>query len=51
MAAGHPILQGASYYWFFSMSMLVSAVLFTIWSPFYRGRTYVQSEEDFAAAN
>jgi POT family proton-dependent oligopeptide transporter len=51
MAAGHPILQGASYYWFFSISMLVSAVLFTIWSPFYRGRTYVQSEEDFAQRN
>lgn len=38
------ILQGASYYWFFAMSMLAAAVIFTLWAPFYRGRTYMQSE-------
>jgi len=43
---GYPVLQGASYYWFFAMTMLVSAVLFVVWAPFYRGHTYVQSEPD-----
>jgi len=44
--SGHLILQGPDYYWFFSMSMLAAAVIFVIWAPFYRGRTYMQSEQD-----
>ncbi|WP_437227095.1 POT family MFS transporter [Planctomicrobium sp. SH661] len=44
-ASGKPILQGASYYWFFTISMAVSAVIFVIWSPFYRGKTHIQSDE------
>ncbi|SFJ61480.1 POT family MFS transporter [Planctomicrobium piriforme] len=43
--AEQPILQGANYFWFFSMVMLAAAVIFAIWSPFYRGRTYIQSDD------
>lgn len=42
---GTPILQGASYYWFFTGCMAVTTLLYVIWSPFYRGQTYIQSAE------
>jgi POT family proton-dependent oligopeptide transporter len=35
-------LQGAAYFFFFVKVMLVTAVLWLIVSPFYRGRTYIQ---------
>jgi len=38
-------LAGASYYWFFTIVMLVTAVLYVVWSQFYRGQTYIQGEE------
>jgi len=34
----------ASYFWFFVKVMLVTAVLWLIVSPFYRGKTYIQDE-------
>jgi POT family proton-dependent oligopeptide transporter len=37
-------LSGAAYFAFFTEVMLVTAVLFVIVSPFYRGRTYTQDE-------
>ncbi|HXA08877.1 MAG TPA: POT family MFS transporter [Chthoniobacterales bacterium] len=37
-------LQGASYFMFFVWVMLGTAVLFTIVSPFYKGRTYLQDQ-------
>ena len=37
-------LSGAAYFAFFTEVMLVTAVLFLIVSPFYRGRTYTQDE-------
>jgi POT family proton-dependent oligopeptide transporter len=37
-------LQGASYFDFFTIVLFVTAVLFVIVSPFYRGRTYTQEE-------
>jgi POT family proton-dependent oligopeptide transporter len=36
----------ADYFWFFVKVMLVTAVLWLIVSPFYRGKTYVQDEAD-----
>ena len=39
-------LQGASYYWFFTYCMIGVAILCMIWSRFYKGRTYIQGEED-----
>ncbi|MEM9064713.1 MAG: POT family MFS transporter [Planctomycetota bacterium] len=39
-------LEGANYYWFFGGLMLAVAVIFIVWSPFYRGRTYIQGDEE-----
>jgi POT family proton-dependent oligopeptide transporter len=36
----------ASYFWFFVKVMLVTAVLWLIVSPFYRGKTYIQDQAD-----
>jgi proton-dependent oligopeptide transporter, POT family len=41
---GVTVLAGASYFWFFTILMLVTAVIFALWSPFYCGRTYMQGE-------
>lgn len=43
--AGSSALEGANYYWFFTIAMLVTAVLYVIWSQFYRGQTYIQGDE------
>ena len=37
-------LAGANYYWFFTAAMLATAILFSVWSQFYRGRTFFQGE-------
>ncbi len=37
-------LPGASYYWFFTIAMLVTAALFVIVAFFYREKTYIQDE-------
>lgn len=42
--AGQPILQGAAYFWFFTGAMLVMAVVFAVYSMFYRGQTFIQGE-------
>lgn len=39
-----PVLQGASYYWFFVGCIAVAAVLYVPWAVTYRGRTQLQSE-------
>jgi POT family proton-dependent oligopeptide transporter len=39
-------LDGARYFWFFTIVMGVTAVLFVVWSQFYRGKTYIQGEQD-----
>lgn len=44
-------LQGADYYWFFTAVMLGVAVVYVIYSRFYKGQTYIQGEdEDIASA-
>jgi POT family proton-dependent oligopeptide transporter len=40
----------ASYFWFFVKVMLVTAVLWLIVSPIYRGRTYIQDEAETRSA-
>lgn len=45
-AQGHQPLEGANYYWFFAGCMLATAVLYVVWSQFYRGQTYIQGAED-----
>jgi POT family proton-dependent oligopeptide transporter len=42
---GVALLQGAAYYWFFTGLMLATAVIFVVWSQFYRGATFIQGEE------
>jgi POT family proton-dependent oligopeptide transporter len=42
---GATILEGASYFWFFTGVMLATSVAFVIFSQFYRGGTYIQGEE------
>jgi POT family proton-dependent oligopeptide transporter len=42
-------LQGAAYYWFFVKCMGVTAVLFVFVAMVYRGRTYLQEEEEAQA--
>lgn len=42
--AGQVFLKGPNYYWFFTGCMALTAVIFTIWSPFYRGETFIQSD-------
>jgi len=43
---GSAILEGANYYWFFTGMMAATAVVFVIWSQFYRGQTYIQGEDE-----
>lgn len=43
---GTVILPGASYYWFFAAAMLTVAIGYLFWAPFYRGRTYLQGDEE-----
>ena len=43
---GSSQLEGAAYYWFFTAVMAVTAVLFVIASQFYRGRTYIQGDDE-----
>ena len=42
---GLTILEGANYFWFFTGIMLTTAVVFVIWSQFYRGQTYIQGDD------
>jgi POT family proton-dependent oligopeptide transporter len=42
---GTTILEGANYFWFFTAVMLATAVVFAVWSQFYRGRTFIQGED------
>ncbi len=44
--AGSSLLSGANYYWFFSACMLATAIVFMIWSPFYRGKYILQDSSE-----
>ncbi len=43
-SSGVNLLEGASYYWFFCILMLLVAIAYTFWAPFYKGETYIQGE-------
>ena len=45
-ADGGTFLEGADYFWFFTIVMLVTAIAYVFWSQFYRGQTYIQGEAD-----
>lgn len=36
--------EGPNYYWFFTGCMLLTALIYLAWSPFYSGRSYVQGD-------
>jgi POT family proton-dependent oligopeptide transporter len=44
-ADGTVKLDGVQYYWFFTGLMAVTSVIFVIYSRFYRGKTYIQGED------
>ncbi len=43
---GSTMLDGASYYWFFTALMLVVAAIYVVWTRFYKGETYIQGEDE-----
>lgn len=42
---GVSFLEGANYYWFFSGAMFCTALIYIVWSVFYKGRTYIQGDD------
>ena len=42
---GSSKLHGADYYWFFTLIMLGTAVLFLLVVKFYREKTYIHAEQ------
>jgi proton-dependent oligopeptide transporter, POT family len=44
-------LDGPAYYWFFVKCMAVTAVLFVFVAMFYKGRTYLQDDEEPVVAD
>jgi POT family proton-dependent oligopeptide transporter len=43
-------LEGAAYYWFFTILMAVAAVVFMAVAKMYHGKTYIQDEQPAPAA-
>lgn len=39
---GIKVLEGASYFWFFTILMFATATIYVAWSQFYQGQTYIQ---------
>jgi POT family proton-dependent oligopeptide transporter len=48
---GASILEGANYFWFFTIFMLVASIVFVVWSQFYRGEMFIQGEEEALRPN
>lgn len=48
--AGAAMLEGANYFWFFTAIMFVAAVLYVVWSQFYKGQTFIQGDEQAVEA-
>jgi POT family proton-dependent oligopeptide transporter len=44
-ASGIKVLEGANYFLFFAGAMLLTALLYVIWSQTYHGDTYIQGEK------
>ncbi len=45
-AGGGVTLEGAAYFWFFTVFMVITAVLFIPFAIFYRPRTYLQGDDE-----
>lgn len=44
---GTNLLEGASYFWFFTILMFVAALLFLVYAKFYTQKMIVQDEQDY----
>ena len=44
-AGGGERLEGASYYWFFTVLMFITAIIFVPYACLYRGKTILQGDE------
>tara|TARA_R110002072_G_scaffold42064_20_gene118716 strand:- start:148573 stop:150234 length:1662 start_codon:yes stop_codon:yes gene_type:complete len=42
--AGNTPLDGANYFWFFSALMIVTTVIYVVYTQFYKGKTFIQGE-------
>lgn len=42
---GITFLEGANYYWFFTGAMLMTAIVYVVWSQFYKGETFIQDAD------
>lgn len=45
---GTTLLEGARYYWFFAGVMGVTFLAYLVWAKTYKGRTYIQGEDESA---
>lgn len=43
--AGNTPLDGPNYFWFFAGMMMITTVIYIIYTQFYKGRTYIQGED------
>jgi proton-dependent oligopeptide transporter, POT family len=43
---GNTPLDGPNYYWFFSGLMIATTVIYIIYTQFYKGKTYIQGEDE-----
>jgi POT family proton-dependent oligopeptide transporter len=41
---GNEVLQGASFFWLFTGLMVVTSLVYLVWSQFYQGQTYIQGD-------
>ncbi len=41
-ANGNATISGANYFWFFTGLVFAAGILFAVYTPFYKGKTYVQ---------
>lgn len=48
-ADGTTLLEGANYYWFFAGVMAATFLVFLVWAKTYKGRTYIQGEDEAVA--
>lgn len=44
--AGNTPLDGPNYFWFFSGMMVVTTIAYLIYTQFYKGKTYIQGEDE-----
>jgi POT family proton-dependent oligopeptide transporter len=46
---GVTLLDGENYYWFFTVAIAATALLYVVFARFYRGETYIQGDDSGAS--